>query len=135
MLKNSIIKIASTELLGVYRDCCDAHDLCYGTYGKTQAACDAAFLSCNTGKCDAAYSGIWKFGAKQVCYAVKDSMQVRPAVPGAANAYAPHKAAGRQTAIPTAGDELLVQALVTGSLGVSAFASDQQLNCCPAAVG
>jgi len=97
MLKNSIIKMASTELLGVYQDCCDAHDLCYGTYGKTQAECDAAFLSCNTGKCDAAYSGILKYVAKQACYAVKDSMQ----------------------------------ALVTGSLGVSAFSSDQQLNCCP----
>jgi hypothetical protein len=28
-------------------ECCDQHDICYGTYGESQSACDSRFHTCN----------------------------------------------------------------------------------------
>jgi hypothetical protein len=28
-------------------DCCNAHDICYGTFGQTKSSCDATFRACN----------------------------------------------------------------------------------------
>jgi hypothetical protein len=83
-MQNGFFKKLSSTFLGDFQDCCATHDVCYGTYGKTKAQCDAAFLSCTTGKCDANYG---RFNPqRQGCYEVKDGMQVCPccpAVPGA----------------------------------------------------
>ncbi len=37
--------------------CCNVHDICYGTVGRTQKACDEAFDSCTEAKCYAEYKG------------------------------------------------------------------------------
>merc|ERR1712130_524082 len=38
-----------------FLECCNQHDYCYGTCGKTKSQCDADFYACTDCSCEAAY--------------------------------------------------------------------------------
>jgi len=40
-----------------FLQCCNTHDICYGTCNDVKDSCDGNFLACLVGACDAAYSG------------------------------------------------------------------------------